>query len=291
MRNNKPSDIICDIYGSYTLVFMDSNKLAPYNQGNQKGRQTMRLISKLVLNKINTLCLITLTLLTLTHCSSTNTEKDEYANRSSDEIYKEAVTNLDKGRFEPAIKSYEALETHFPFGETTTKGQLELIYAYYKNQDYAQAVTAAERYLRLHPLSTNADYVYYLKGLSNFEQGINMLTNIVNTNPALRDVSHYQEAFKNFQTVVRQYPTSKYAQDSRQHMIFARNIISEHELAVAEYYVERKAYLAAANRARYILEHLENTTAERKALAILEKSYAELKLTPVLRAQKTKRTT
>jgi len=225
--------------------------------------------------------------LLLTGCSSTDTEKDEYANRSSDEIYKEAVKHLDKGRYELAIKSYEALETHFPFGENTTKGQLELIYAYYKNQDFIQAVTSSERYLRLHPLSPNADYVLYLKGLSAFEQGITMLTSIVNTNPAYRDISNYKTAFANFQTIVKQYPNSKYAKDARQHMIFARNIIAEHELAIAEYYVERKAYLAAANRARYILEHLQNTPAEQKALTVLENSYANLNLTPLLKTDTT----
>ncbi|MBP9722787.1 MAG: outer membrane protein assembly factor BamD [Gammaproteobacteria bacterium] len=237
-----------------------------------------------IYNKINKICLLVLasSALFLTNCSSA--DRDEYANSSADEIYKEAVTHLNKGRFEPAIKSYEALETHFPFGETTTNGQLELIYAYYKNQDYVQAITAAERYLRLHPLSPNADYVYYMKGLSYFEQGINMLTNIVNTNPALRDVTHYQTAFQHFQTVVRQYPKSKYAHDAKRHMIFARNIIAEHEVAIANYYIERKAYVAAANRARYVLEHLPNTPAEKKALDILENAYAQLKLTPLLKS-------
>lgn len=233
-------------------------------------------------------CILSTLGLLLVGCSSLDTDKDEYANRSSDDIYKEAVTHLGKGRYELAVKSYEALETHFPFGETTTKGQLELIYAYYKNQDYIQSVTAAERYLRLHPLSENADYVYYLKGLSNFEQGITMLTNIVNTNPALRDVTNYQTAFQNFQMLVRQYPNSKYAASARQHMIFARNVIAEHELAIAEYYMKRKAYLAASNRARFIIEHLENTPAEQKAVEILEQSYANLKLTPLLTSNKAK---
>lgn len=236
-------------------------------------------ISKYI-NKIAFIVLSVSTLF-LAACSS-KTDKDEYANRSANEIYQEAVAHLDKGRFEPAIKSYEALETHFPFGETTTKGQLELIYAYYKNQDYVQAITAGERYLRLHPLSPNADYVHYLKGLSNFEQGVTMLTNIVKTNPGLRDVTNYKTAFQNFQTIVRQYPESKYAADAKQHMIFARNLIAEHELAIANYYMERKAYVAAANRARYILEHLQNTPAEKKALHILEATYAQLQLTPLL---------
>ncbi len=239
-------------------------------------------------NKINKLpkffklaFIVLASLVLLTDCSS-NLDKDEYADRSSDEIYNEAVTHLNKGRYELAIKSYEALETHFPFGETTTKGQLELIYAYYKNQVFIQAVTSAERYLRLHPMSENADYVYYMKGLSNFEQGMTMVTNIIPTNPALRDITNYKTAFQNFQTIVRQYPNSKYAKSSRQHMIFARNIIAEYELAIAKHYTERKAYLAAANRARYILEHLENTPAEAKALEILQESYASLKLTPLL---------
>lgn len=228
---------------------------------------------------LRTLAAFTL-IATLSNCSSE--DRDQYANKSSEEIYKEAVNNMTHDRYEQAIKSYEALETHFPFGETTTKGQLEVLYAYYKNQEYIQATTAADRYLRLHPFSQYADYVHYIKGLCNFEQGSNLVTYLLNTRPELRDVSNFKSAFDNFQTIVKQYPNSKYANDSRHRMIFAKNIIAEHELSIARYYVERKAYLAAANRARYILEHLENTPAEKPALHLMQEMYARLNITPVL---------
>lgn len=221
--------------------------------------------------------------ITLNNCSSE--DRDPYANKNSEEIYKEALTHLTHDRYEQAIKSYEALETHFPFGETTTKGQLEVLYAYYKNQEYIQATTAADRYLRLHPFSQYADYVHYIKGLCNFEQGSNLVTYLFNTKPELRDVSNFKSAFENFNTVVKQYPKSKYANDARHRMIFAKNIIAEHELSIAKYYVERKAYLAAANRARYILEHLENSPAEKPALNLIQDMYAKLNLTPLLNAE------
>lgn len=231
-----------------------------------------------MLKKISIYPVLITGILGLSACSLNDADRDDYANSKADEIYQEAVTHLDKGRFNPAVKSYEALETHFPFGDTTTKGQLEIIYAYYKDQEYLQSITAAERFLRLHPLHQDADYVFYMKGVNYFEQGRNFLTRFMPINPAYRDISNYHAAFHNFKTVVNNYPTSKYAKDARAHMIYIRNIIAEHELNIANYYYEREAYLAAANRATYVLEHIPNTPAEKPALDVLEKSYSRLKL-------------
>lgn len=224
----------------------------------------------------------------LSNCSLDSKEHDYYANSSASDIYNEAVEHLNKGRFEPATKSYEALETHFPFGDITTKGQLEMIYAYYKDLEYLQAITAAERFIRLHPLSEHADYAHFLKGVAYFEYGTNMLEKWLPSNPALRDISKYKSAFESFNKVVTSYPNSKYANDARSRMVFIRNIIAEHELTVAKYYIKRDAYLAAANRARYIIEHLPNTPAEKNALEILKLSYDKLNLTPKLAANNTK---
>lgn len=213
------------------------------------------------------------------NCSSSEELTDPYANKSAQEIHKEAVALLDDGRYELSTKAYEALETHFPFGETTNNGQLEIIYAYYKNQDYMQAITAGERYLRMHPFSKHTDYIYYITGIIYYEQNHNFLTNLVNINPAIRDISDYKKAFNNFEKVVKQYPNSKYAKDSKQRMQYIRNLIAENELSVSRYYIKRGAYLAASNRARYILEHLPNTPAEKPALAILEDMYSKLNVT------------
>ncbi len=243
----------------------------------------MKLNKTLQFNLVKTIRITSLsTIVFLTGCSLDGSNGDSYANYSAKQIHDEAVTHITKGRYEPAIKSYEALETHFPFGDITTKGQLEIIYAYYKDQENLQAVTAAERYLRLHPLSNYADYVYYMKGVAHFEQGRSMSSYWLPTNPALRDVSNYKEAFKDFKTVVNNYPNSLYANDARAHMIYIRNLLAEHELNIADYYIQREAYLAAANRARYVIEHLPNTPAEKGALEVMQKTYTKLKLTPLL---------
>ena len=225
------------------------------------------------------------TILFLPSCTWNTADRDPYANSTALQIHEEATTHLKKGRYELSSKSYEALETHYPFGDITTKAQLEIIYAYYKDQEYLQSITAAERFLRLHPLNQNADYAHYMKGIAYFEQNKNFINKIFTINPALRDINSYQLAFNNFKTIVQSYPNSPYAKDSRAYMVYIRNLIAEHELAVAKYYVDREAYLAAANRARYVLEHLPNTPAEAPALELLDKMYSKLQLTPVLKSK------
>jgi outer membrane protein assembly factor BamD len=213
---------------------------------------------------------ILLMIATLCACSEFSQETDRYAHVSADKMYDEAVAHVVRGDYSNAIKSYEALESHYPFGPYTQKGQLELIYTYYKNQDYVLAITAAERYARLHPRSSDVPYAYYIKGLAHMDQSHTYMDTLLSLDTSSRDISMLEAAFSDFQFLIREYPKNNYSADARQRMIYLRNMIAQHELTIARYYQKRRAYVAAANRARYIVEHIQETPSSSEALAILQ---------------------
>ena len=77
-------------------------------------------------------------------------------------FYTKAKEELDDKDWSKAIELYQQLEARYPYGEYAEQAQLEIIYAYYKNDDREQALAAADRFIRLHPTHPSVDYAYYL---------------------------------------------------------------------------------------------------------------------------------
>ena len=140
------------------------------------------------------------------------------------------------------------------------------------------ALSAADRFIKLHPRHSNVDYAYYLRGLVRFTEGKRFLDRIAPRDLAQHDPSAALQSFRAFDELVQRFPESRYADDSRQRMRYLKNILASHEVAVARYYMERGAWLAAANRGRYVIENYQRTPAVSDALRIMVTAYRELGL-------------
>ena len=227
--------------------------------------------------KITKITIVLLLAITLIGCAKK--PKGPYADfqgQTAKQIYQGGKQALAKKKYQKAIKSFEALDALYPYGDYSQRAQLDIIYAYYENGDYDTAVAAADYYIHLYPTSRHVDYAYYVKGLANIQRNLNWLQKIHPMKPAQRDLSGMKAAFTDFNELVSMYPDSKYAPDARNRMIYIRNLLAEHELDVAKFYMKRKAYVAAANRASYIVQHFEGTLQVKQALQIMVKAYQTL---------------
>lgn len=219
--------------------------------------------------------LILTALLILCGCATT-APFAAYKNKTAEQIYTEGESALAKGKYETASKSFEALDALYPFGPYSEQAQLDIIYAYYKNDDSVGALAAADRYIRLYPRNPNVDYAYYMKGLINFGRDHSWTKHFFHTNPANRDLSYLSESFNDFGELIETFPQSQYAPDARQRMIYIRNVMAQHSINVAEFYFERKAYVAAANRASDVVENFQGTPQVKTALVMMVKAYRAL---------------
>lgn len=214
----------------------------------------------------------------MTACSLIPEQIDVTKNWSASKFYSEAKRALAEGDYEEAIQYYEQLEARYPFGKYAQQSQIEVAYAYYKYDEPDSALAAADRFIKLYPRHPNIDYVFYLKGLVNFNAGKDLLSRYLPQDPTQRDPGTARAAFDDFSILIRKYPQSKYVKDARQRMIFLRNNLAEYEVHVAKYYMRRNAYVAASNRAKYVVENYQQTTAVPKALAIMARAYKYLGL-------------
>lgn len=199
-----------------------------------------------------------------------------YQGLSDKQILERGEYNVSKRHYEQATKDFEALDTLYPFGQYTQQGQLDIIYAYYKNDDAESALAAADRYIRLYPRSPDVDYAYYLKGLINSGKPEGWFDQWLQAPPEKRDLTDQKQAFQDFGALIDQFPNSKYVPDARQHMVRIRNLLAEHELEIAQYYFRYKAYVAAANRASGIVKSYPGAPQVIPALALMVESYRKL---------------
>ena len=206
-------------------------------------------------------------------CGAFGEKSDPTKNWSAQQLYRAAKGKLDEGDYEVAVDYYEKLESRYPFGPLAEQGQIEIAYAHYRNEEPASAIAAADRFIKLHPQHPNVDYAYYIKGLTNFNRGKGLLERILPKDPSERDPGAALQSFKDFDALATKFPGSRYAADASQRMLFLKNTLAQHEVHVANYYMRRGAYVAAVNRARYVVENYQETPVVPEALVILAKGY------------------
>jgi outer membrane protein assembly factor BamD len=221
------------------------------------------------------LACITLSLF-LSGCSTSLLSLTNYGTEA--ELYEQVQKDLRRNNFLDAIKYLQVMEKKFPFGEYSKSAQLSLIYAHYGFDEKQSANAAANRFIRLHPQHRNVDYAYYMKGLINFPDAKTFFQQAFNTDLSKRDISGAKSSFNQFSTLTKLFPDSEYTPDALKRMTFLHNLLARHEIHVANYYLGRKAFLAAANRGRYVVENFQETSAVPDALAVMIQSYHEMKI-------------
>ena len=203
---------------------------------------------------------------------------DETKGWQPERIYAEGEQKMIDKDYDQALKYFQILESRFPHGKYATQAQLEIAYAYYKKQDPVSTVAAADRFIKLHPNHPNVDYAYYIKGLASFnERGV--IEKYTAQEISDRDPKTLKISFAALKELVERYPKSRYYKDATQRMIYLVNTLAQHELHVARYYMKRTAFLAALNRAKYVLEYYPNSTSVEEALVISISAYDYMDLT------------
>ena len=203
-------------------------------------------------------------------------EVDETEGWSASKTYATAASEMDSGNYKRAIELYEKLEARYPFGRYAMQAQLDVAYANYKAEEPEAAIAAADRFIKLYPQNPYVDYAYYLKGIVNYNRSLGFLDKYVPLDVSQRDPGAALDAFNDFSELVKRFPESKYTPDARQRMLFLRNNLAWNEVNVARYYIKRGAYVAAANRANYVIERFQRTSAVESALQALVEAYRGL---------------
>ena len=221
----------------------------------------------------NKLLLILFSILLLMGCAGIGEEETE---APEVQLYRLAQDRLNAQNYLGAVDSLARIERFYPFGVYAEQARADLIYAHYMSGDYDQAYAASEKFIRLYPRNTNVDYAYFMKGMTGYYADEGLLGNLFSLSLAKRDITGAMQSYADLTEFLIRYPESEYIDAARERLIFLRNLIASSELDGAEYYLKRGAYLAALNRANYVLKNIPNSTETKRALEIMKKSFIEL---------------
>ena len=209
----------------------------------------------------------------LSGCGLLPEVKDETVGWSANKLYTSAKEAMNDGSYETAIKYYEKLESRYPYGRFAQQAQIDMAYSYWKSAEPASALAACDRFIKLHPNHPNVDYVYYLRGLINFNEDIGLMGHISRQDMTERDPKGARESFEAFRELITRFPDSKYTPDAALRMKYLVNALAQLEVHVARYYMKRGAYVAAINRAQYAVKAYPDVPATEEALFIMVKAY------------------
>jgi outer membrane protein assembly factor BamD len=211
-------------------------------------------------------------------CSMFRSKRDTIDNMPVDALYNNAHASLQNADYAAASKAYQRLIARFPSGEYNEQAQLDLAYSQYKDNQPDDALSTVNRFIKTYPTHKHVDYAYYLRGLINFDRTSGVIERYINRegSQARRDQGYNLQAFDDFSELSRRFPDSAYTADARQRMIYLRNVLAQYEINVAEFYLRNKAYIAAADRSQYVIEHYQEAPQAGDALAILSRSYLAL---------------
>ena len=198
---------------------------------------------------------------------------DETAGWSAQKIYTEAREEMRSGSWEKAIKLLEALEAKYPFGRYAQQAQIDTAYSHWKSNNSGAALAACDRFIKLYPNHSHIDYVLYLKGLVNFNEDLGILGKVSRQDPTERDNRAARDSFDTFKTLVARFPDSKYSEDARLRLRYLLQALASYEIHVARYYMRRGAFIAAANRAQYVITTYPNSPVYEEALFIMVRAY------------------
>jgi len=219
--------------------------------------------------------LLLLAALVATGCSR-NTKEDENEGVPVAELYQKGHDSMRKGNWNNGAVSFRRLVAQYPYGPYTEQALIETAYANYKMGNNEEAISGIDRFIRTYPTHRNIPYMYYLRGLVNSNRDTVFLQRVWSLDSSRRDLASPNQAYADFNTVADRYPNSRYAADARQRMVALRNTFARHEVETGLYYLRREAYVAAAQRATYLLETYPQSEYQNDAVALLAVSYANL---------------
>lgn len=212
----------------------------------------------------------------LAGCASTR-QKDKTADWSAQQLYLSGRKAMFAHQYDRAIERFQSLEARYPYGDYARRAELDVAYAYYKNDDSEAAVRSADRYIRLHPTDPNADFAYYLKGIAEFNAHRSAVYRLFGKDNLIdRDDKSAQAAISAFREVVQRYPNGPYAHDAYQRLVYLTDLLARNAVDVARYYYKHGAYVATVNRTKVVIDQFQQTPSVEEALALQALAYRKM---------------
>ena len=170
--------------------------------------------------------------------------------------YREGMENLDKGDTYYAAKKFLESELLFPQSDWAPKSSLMASYAYYLQDYYSEAIFNLERYIKTYPTDTRMPYARFLLAMCYYET----------IEDEKKDLESLTLARKEFEFIIKTYPNSDYALDSKFKIQLIDDILAAKEMYLGRHYIKKGKWIPAINRFKNVLKHYETSIYAEEAI-------------------------
>ena len=184
------------------------------------------------------------------------------------EVYNQAMKEFEKGDVIYAGRKFSEAELLFPQSVWAPRAVLMSAYGYFSQGYYANAINDLERFIVKYKNHKNLDYAYYLLALCHYDQIVD----------EKKDLNEILQSKKYFGHIIKNYPNSDYAIDSKYKLELIVEIMASKEMYLARYYIQREKWVPAINRFKVVINQYESTIYVEEALYRLVELHFKLGL-------------
>ena len=184
------------------------------------------------------------------------------------EIYNQAMEELKRGDVIYAGKKFSEAELLYPQSIWAPRAVLMSAYGYFSQGYYSDAINNLERFITKYKNHPDIDYAYYLLALCHYDQIVD----------EKKDMKEIVDAKKYFEFIIKNYPDTEYAYDSKFKLELIVEIMASKEMYLARYYVEREKWIPAINRFKKVVNEYDKTIYVEEALHRLVEIHYKLGL-------------
>ena len=215
--------------------------------------------------------------LLLASCGS-ESMRESFKQKSADEMFTIAKAQLEAGHYNQASLYFEDLNQIHPFSQNGEMARILGIYSYFMDKEYSKAIVEAAYFQKVYPRSKYSDWMLFIEAYGHLNQYRNWFQRYLESDRARNDIVSLQQALYASNRLMTLYPKSRYVLPAKQIAVQVEHISAKENIDVATFYLERHAYLAAANRASNFLKNYPDSCFLPQAVAILEQAYDGLGL-------------
>ncbi len=170
--------------------------------------------------------------------------------------YSEAIEALNRGDYFFSANKFLDSEILFPQSEWAPKSVLMASYSYYMQDYYSLAIDNLKRYFDTYPNDKNQAYGHYLLAICYFEL----------IEGEKKDTAALFLAKKKFELVIKEYPNTEYAYDSKFKLDLLNDLLAAKEIYLGRYYMKKEKWIPALNRFKFVIQEYETTEYVQEAI-------------------------
>ena len=171
--------------------------------------------------------------------------------------YKMAEQYEENERYQEAIIRFTEIKNKYPYSRFAAMAELKVADIQFKRESYEEAKLAYQIFRDYHPSYKKMDYITFQIGESSFKQ----LPESID-----RDLGESEDALASYRSVIRQYPNSEYAKQSRLRITETLKKLAEKEMYIADFYYKMENYKSALRRYENVMAKFPKLGFHKKAL-------------------------